>query len=462
MQYSHGPLTIPPCPWCPYSGRQHHPMWWGSCHPPFGKGQGATIHPWRPPRNIQMPIQCPPMHLLAWHQLRHQMCCWSMCYMPVQSPTGTVTATQANPSPWTPMAIPCSWLHALWWQPVSHHHQLLLKMPFICKIPPSQCNAAKMISTLKELFTEHGIPELLCSDNGPKFASALFTEFATNWNFDHCTSAPTNPHSNGQAEAAVKIVNGLLTQSRYSGQDPYLTLLAYHSTPLDAHMHSPGEMLYQHALCTTVPQHICHTDPHTAADHDHLDWQASLGAANHDHQGCQQKALLFAGHSASVLNDSRCLWLPSTIICAADHGPYIVQVISSGQYWCACNHINEHHPDAVKPDKHVTKTVAHATPTHLSPRQCNQHQVLHLQHLSQLQLHSHPQYPKHCGRHPLCTCFPMHSHLHWSWPAQHLLPLAILLGAVSHHPSLLKRCRPRSTLDDGPDDALTWTTPGIW
>ena len=55
------------------------------------------------------------------------MCCWSMCYMPVPSPTGTATATQANPSPRMPMATSWSWLHALWWQRVPHHHQLLLK-----------------------------------------------------------------------------------------------------------------------------------------------------------------------------------------------------------------------------------------------------------------------------------------------------------------------------------------------
>ena len=124
---SHGPPPIPPCLQCPYSGRWHHPTWWSSCHPPFGKGQGAAVYPWRPPRNIQMPIPCPPMHLLAWHKLRHQTCYWSMYYMPVPLPTGTSTAAQANPSPWMPMATPWSWLHALWWQWVPHHHGLLLK-----------------------------------------------------------------------------------------------------------------------------------------------------------------------------------------------------------------------------------------------------------------------------------------------------------------------------------------------
>ena len=85
------------------------------------------------------------------------------------------------------------------------------KMLFVHKIPPSQCNATKTISTLKEMFAEHGIPESLCSDNGPQFSSGLFAEFATEWNFDHWTSAPTSPHSNGQVETAMKIIKRLLT-----------------------------------------------------------------------------------------------------------------------------------------------------------------------------------------------------------------------------------------------------------
>ena len=65
-------------------------------------------------------------------------------------------------------------------------------------MPPSQCNANKSISVLKELFSEHGIPETLRSYNGPYFANYMFAEFAKEWNFDHNTSSPRNPGSNGQ------------------------------------------------------------------------------------------------------------------------------------------------------------------------------------------------------------------------------------------------------------------------
>ena len=83
-------------------------------------------------------------------------------------------------------------------------------------------------------------------------------------------SSPRNPRSNGQAEAAVKTVKGLLTHAKCSGQDRYLALLAYHSTPIDAHLHSPTEMLYQQVLCTNVPQWIRCNDPYANTEHDHL------------------------------------------------------------------------------------------------------------------------------------------------------------------------------------------------
>ena len=83
------------------------------------------------------------------------------------------------------------------------------KMPIVWKMPTSQCNSVKMITVLKELFSEHGIPEEIQPENRPQFASHLFAEFTKDWNMKHSTSSPRNPRSNGQAESAVKIVKGL-------------------------------------------------------------------------------------------------------------------------------------------------------------------------------------------------------------------------------------------------------------
>ena len=206
------------------------------------------------------------------------------------------------------------------------------KMPIVQKMPTSQCNSAKLITVLKELFAEHGIPEEIRSDNRPQFASHLFVEFTKDWNIKHSTSSPRNPRSNGQAESAVKIVKGLLPRAKCSGQDPYLALLAYRSTPVDSHLRSPAEMLYQCALCTTVPQRIRHKDPYAAAEHERLEECATQSAANHDRTGCCRKAPLYAGQSVSVINNDRTLWLPATVVRAANHGSYIIKVIGGAEY----------------------------------------------------------------------------------------------------------------------------------
>ena len=118
-------------------------------------------------------------------------------------------------------------------------------MPIVQRIPTSQCNALKTISVLKELFAEHGIPETLCTDSFLQFANALFTEFAMEWKFDLHTSSSENPKSNGQTESAMKTVKGLLIHAKCSVQDQYLALLVYCSMPVDVHLCSAVEMLYQ-------------------------------------------------------------------------------------------------------------------------------------------------------------------------------------------------------------------------
>ena len=79
-----------------------------------------------------------------------------------------------------------------------------LKMIFVRHIPPGQSNANKVILLLKEMFSERGIPKVLCSDNGPQYASAQFTDFCIAWGISHETSSLHYLQSNRFAEACVK------------------------------------------------------------------------------------------------------------------------------------------------------------------------------------------------------------------------------------------------------------------
>ena len=120
-------------------------------------------------------------------------------------------------------------------------------------------------------------------------------------------------------------------------------------------------MLKQRTIPTTLPQRICHKDPHAADDHDQLNQHATQSAEYHNHH-CRTKSQLYAEQTVSVLNDTRTLWLPANVICQATHGSYLVQVIGREQYRHAHDHIHDCHPDAVKHDTSTTPVVAPATP----------------------------------------------------------------------------------------------------
>ena len=60
------------------------------------------------------------------------------------------------------------------------------------------------------MFARHGMLVTLMSDNGPQFSSKEFKDFATTYCFQHITSSPHFPQSNGLAERTVRTVKKLL------------------------------------------------------------------------------------------------------------------------------------------------------------------------------------------------------------------------------------------------------------
>ena len=69
-----------------------------------------------------------------------------------------------------------------------------------------------LIEAIKDSFSRNGIVDELISDNGPQYSSYKFRKFAREWQFDHSTSSPHFPQSNGLAEAGqtylVKLSSG--------------------------------------------------------------------------------------------------------------------------------------------------------------------------------------------------------------------------------------------------------------
>ena len=129
----------------------------------------------------------------------------------------------------------------------------LLVVDYFSRYPEVQklasTTSSSVIAALKAIFSRFGIPETVISDNSPQYSSYEFAEFAKVYDFDHVTSSPLFPQSNGQAERTVKTVKGLLKESK----DPHMALLTYKSTPFPWCNRSPAELLMGRQLRANIP-----------------------------------------------------------------------------------------------------------------------------------------------------------------------------------------------------------------
>ena len=117
----------------------------------------------------------------------------------------------------------------------------LLVVDYFSRFPEAvklmSTTSKSIINALKSIFSRHGIPAVLISDNGPQFDSTAMKAFASEYSFTHTTSSPHYPQSNGQFERTVKTVKQLLNQSTD------MAMLSYRSTPLPWCGFSPAELL---------------------------------------------------------------------------------------------------------------------------------------------------------------------------------------------------------------------------
>lgn len=121
----------------------------------------------------------------------------------------------------------------------------------VCLVSRS-VNTCQTILQLKKIFSRHGIPEILFTDDGPQFDSREFTTFSNDWHFEHITSSPKYPQSNGEVERAVQTMKMIMNKR----SDEYLALLTYRDTPLH-NGYSPAQLSLGRKLRTRTP---CHPD----------------------------------------------------------------------------------------------------------------------------------------------------------------------------------------------------------
>ena len=122
--------------------------------------------------------------------------------------------------------------------------------PEVKQVPST--SSAAVINGMKAVFSRHGIPHEVFSDNGPAYDSEEFEKFAKDWDFVHSTASPHYPRANGLAERTVRTVKQIFKKCKDSKQDPLLALLNYRDIPLECGYY-PSQLLMHRSLRTTLP-----------------------------------------------------------------------------------------------------------------------------------------------------------------------------------------------------------------
>ena len=137
-----------------------------------------------------------------------------------------------------------------------NHQRYLLIADYYSHFPilrsVNTMSAVHLVTVLKTIFAEYGLPEELVSDQKTQFTSEQYTSFAKEYNIKITHSSPRYPQSNGFIESMVKITKQILQRCKQTSSDPHLAMLLYRATPLQSGMASPAELLIQRRYQTTL------------------------------------------------------------------------------------------------------------------------------------------------------------------------------------------------------------------
>ena len=109
------------------------------------------------------------------------------------------------------------------------------------------------IHKLQQIFSTHGLPEQLVSDNGTAFTCHEFQSFMKQCGIQHIRTSPYHPSSNGLAERAVQTFKSALKKLEGNVSSRLIQFLArYRVTPHSTTEASPAELLMGRKLRTTL------------------------------------------------------------------------------------------------------------------------------------------------------------------------------------------------------------------
>ncbi|XP_026557986.1 uncharacterized protein LOC113437293 [Pseudonaja textilis] len=162
---------------------------------------------------------------------------------------------EARPNPpsallleWETPRGPWSRVHIDFVRPTKGHTFLITVDAYSNWLEVSVMKSTTMEAVIKELtklFTTHGLPEVLVSDNGPQFTALAFEKFLAERGIRHALTAPAHPAANGWAERMVHYTKNTIEKIETGDIHDKLNkmLLIQHITPNTRTNKSPAELL---------------------------------------------------------------------------------------------------------------------------------------------------------------------------------------------------------------------------
>ena len=122
------------------------------------------------------------------------------------------------------------------------------RFPVVRKL--SRETTSAIVTSLKGVYADFGLPKRILSDNGPCFKSREFHEFHEKLGVmvEHCS--PYNHQSVGSVERMVQTMKQILSKN---DKDAWLAMLKYKATVIPGILKSPSEMLSGRKFRTNLP-----------------------------------------------------------------------------------------------------------------------------------------------------------------------------------------------------------------
>ena len=178
----------------------------------------------------------------------------------VRDMIGSCIACQANshPNPPTPLKMndlpPKPWrtIHLDFCGPFPTGEYVLVAIDAYSRFPEVEVihstSAKATILELERIFSTHGLPQIIKSDNGPPFTSTEFKTYMQEMGIKHQRITPLWPQANSEAEnfmkPMTKAIRAAITEHKNWKKELYSFLLNYRATPHSTTKFSPAELLF--------------------------------------------------------------------------------------------------------------------------------------------------------------------------------------------------------------------------